>query len=471
MLVRPRNIWRFLVEKIWPAGCVPFVSLIIVTLMGFLAGGRTRNILFWIALGIAFVVLSKIIIRKKKEIARIFSHRIRLKWEGFIYLSLFVVITFISLLSTINLMYLILAMMLAGSLVSFFASSANMAGITISRPQLVEGTAGNNIRLQISIGNKKPYINSYMLLIEDNDLDKILGYSTYFYLWKATSGFCSTLQAEICFPSRGIFTLERFNLVSRFPYGLYEKVKPVDIFQKIIIFPRIGMLIGKRELIGGYQRTSRTPSIFRRGDDLFHSVREYRLGDNPKLIHWRLSGKHNGRLYLKEYEAEMGDVVAIVLDSRGFTPGSKDLDKLVEFTATLIDELVRESRSFIFASGNFFISVMQRPAHNDRISIFRFLASVKGGQAVADLRKLEGWACHRVLYLASDNSVPSLPTSIPETMKISPENLDLYFLPDTVEKKEKTITSVEITKTSDTESVLNGKQEELNSQAGETETI
>ncbi|WP_010294285.1 DUF58 domain-containing protein [Clostridium senegalense] len=47
--------------------------------------------------------------------------------------------------------------------------------------------------------------------------------------------------------------------------------------------------------------------------DIVRDVREYRVGDNVKNIHWKLSAKQN-RLYVKNYEKLTGRKANIIVN-------------------------------------------------------------------------------------------------------------------------------------------------------------
>ena len=115
---------------------------------------------------------------------------------------------------------------------------------------------------------------------------------------------------------RGAYPLPILKLTSRFPFGVaeYGMQRPGD--GELLVFParcRLSLSIramlnpkGDRE--GGPARTGRRTHEFR-------SLREYKPGDNIRMIHWRVSA-HLGTLFVRETERERSAPVTLVLDSR-----------------------------------------------------------------------------------------------------------------------------------------------------------
>jgi uncharacterized protein (DUF58 family) len=81
----------------------------------------------------------------------------------------------------------------------------------------------------------------------------------------------------------------------------------------------------------------------RRGRDRFYGLREFRTGENPRLIHWKSSARL-GRPLVREMEDEDTRQVWILLDNVPADPGLEGaherFELAVSFAATLARELV-----------------------------------------------------------------------------------------------------------------------------------
>jgi uncharacterized protein (DUF58 family) len=144
---------------------------------------------------------------------------------------------------------------------------------------------------------------------------------------------------------RGLIRINELELSTRFPFGLFEYRLTLPVESEVLVYPRIGVF--KDEPLPG-SRFSRlmtsTETVNDKGQEEFRNLREYRPGDNPRLIAWRATAKH-GELMVKELEDDLTKRVTIFLETR-LEPGSRNLDRLrlertISFAATLIRRLSR----------------------------------------------------------------------------------------------------------------------------------
>jgi uncharacterized protein (DUF58 family) len=86
-------------------------------------------------------------------------------------------------------------------------------------------------------------------------------------------------------------------------------------------------------------------SVIRRGRDEFHGLREFRPGDNPKLIHWKTSAK-TGTLLVREFEERRTNRACVVLETFHYGEGSEraeaELERGVVLTASIINHYYRK---------------------------------------------------------------------------------------------------------------------------------
>jgi len=128
---------------------------------------------------------------------------------------------------------------------------------------------------------------------------------------------------------RGVHPFPEITLGSRFPFGMAEcRLAKKSSDGELLVFPARGRLAGEIEralLPRGLREGRRAGRGFPSNE--FHSVREYRPGDSPRNIHWRVTA-HRGELAVKEMERERPAPVALLLDSR--VPRSTPSDRRAE---------------------------------------------------------------------------------------------------------------------------------------------
>jgi uncharacterized protein (DUF58 family) len=140
------------------------------------------------------------------------------------------------------------------------------------------------------------------------------------------------------FPVRGRQSFRRIHLVTRFPFGLFEKTRIIAARESCLIFPAVSEE-GARQLARGA------------GQDGF---RKHRLGeemvglrrklddDDPRRIHWRVSARA-GEWMVTEYAERLDRPVALFFDDRG--PAGAGFEAAVERTASIIWSASRTGRT------------------------------------------------------------------------------------------------------------------------------
>lgn len=150
-------------------------------------------------------------------------------------------------------------------------------------------------------------------------------------------------------PHRGVYAIGPVRLASGFPLGL--ATKEIDVpnsLSTLWVYPRL-YPVGNFPLYGEKRQSWRGVPSPRAGvGDDFAGVREYRVGDSPRHIHWRASAKH-GELVVKEFERRSVTTVTIFLDleSRNLRgiEGETTLDYAARITASIARHALHQGHS------------------------------------------------------------------------------------------------------------------------------
>lgn len=237
------------------------------------------------------------------------SRTLRPTREGWWCLLATVGVGFAAVSTANNLLYLLEAMLLGLIVVSGLLSEMSMRALRLALRVPDDVFAGQPALFAVTVLNAKRRLPSYSLTLTAPGLGEIVR-----YLPRLRAGEERLLAWETTFPTRGRVQLPAVRVTTRFPFGLFAKSAPVAVEAQIIVYPALRPVPAE-----AWQRAQGTvlPSSRRagRGHGL-RNLREYRAGDDPRLIHWRLSAKRRA-LVVRELEEETALDARIVLVGTG----------------------------------------------------------------------------------------------------------------------------------------------------------
>jgi uncharacterized protein (DUF58 family) len=234
--------------------------------------------------------------------------------EGWIYIGGIILVALAALNTGNNLLFLILASLIAVILMSGILSSITLAGVEM-RLELPEHIfAGHPVRATLELKNEKLTLPSFSLLVEavtskNSPATAMLETPVYFpYIPKHDR---AKQSVPMTFPRRGVFRQEAFRIVTRFPFGFLQKARRLDLPAEALVYPSVeptGELI---EILPGLQGA--LESLLKgRGQDLY-ALRDYVPTDSARHVHWKASARL-GSLMVREFTREEDCRVLLVLD-------------------------------------------------------------------------------------------------------------------------------------------------------------
>ena len=207
-----------------------------------------------------------------------------------------------------NLLYLLESMLLGIVIVSGVLSEYSMRRLRLSPVLPEELYAGRSAIVGARIVNTKRRLPARSIALETVGTERTIPVP------RLAPGAERLVTWEHTFPARGRQRLPGVRVTTRFPFGLFVKAGPVELDADVLVFPAIAPVTGERPgpAMGDGASAARRRG---RGADL-HNLREYRDGDDPRLIHWRVSAK-TGTTMVRELAADTTDDVCVVLRGRG----------------------------------------------------------------------------------------------------------------------------------------------------------
>lgn len=228
-----------------------------------------------------------------------------------------------------NLLYLLTALLLALVIVSGVISEQSRRGLRLRQVIPDELYAGRPFTLGARLENVKRRRTSRSLTLETPE--------RRLYVDRLGPGEMRLLTWEATLPRRGRQRLPGARVTTRFPFGLFVKTSRRLLDDEVVLFPAVHPLDDpwRRRLAAGGARPVRRRG---RGHDLYN-LRDYRPGDDHRLIHWRSTAK-TGALVVRELEAETALDTRLVLLGDG-TRDPVRLETALSEAASLAAHLIR----------------------------------------------------------------------------------------------------------------------------------
>lgn len=267
-----------------------------------------------IALGMsAWVAITIVPALAKRSSLRWIAYQVdyRLTRDGIIYLAAILVLILAAVNTGNNLLFLILACMLAGILISGVLSRAVLAGVGLKFSLPEHLFAEQPFLAEIELRNEKQLWPSFSLrVIGGRKADSSILSRPVFFPFLA-AGTAERQKVELRFARRGVYHQDAFGIRTRFPFGFFEKTRHVESPVEIVVYPRVEPTEQFYEVLP--LLSGEIASAFRgRGHEL-HSLREYLPTDSARLVDWKVSAKA-GSLMVREFAREDERRVMLVLD-------------------------------------------------------------------------------------------------------------------------------------------------------------
>ena len=330
-----------------------------------------------------------------------FSFRITL--EGLLYILGVVLLSLAAVNSGNNLLFVVVAALLAAITVSGIISRSSLRQISLSL-QLPENVfVGERVSIKITLRNLKRVFPSFSIRVEDPDLSRTHVPFSLLRMLKLSprnSGPESTTQDRILFrqaayfpmlqagetrselafqsfPNRGRYHLRGFWISTRFPFGLFHRGEFIAAKGEILVYPLIQQVSSFFHLLPflpGHLEGSRVGQ----GENLF-SMRKYQASESARIIDWKATAK-TGELMARDYAREEENEVCLVLDTRvhdSFNGNSaRKFEKAVSLAAGIAAHFLQEGAGMEFLTPNEHI-----PRGTGTDQLYRILRSLAVAQS------------------------------------------------------------------------------------------
>ncbi|HWZ43671.1 MAG TPA: DUF58 domain-containing protein [Candidatus Saccharimonadales bacterium] len=276
--------------------------------------------------------------------------------EGVAYLGVALIVGVAALNTTNNLLFIVLAAMLAAIAVSGLASAAVLRGLELEVAMPERTFAEQTILARVRLANprrwvpafsvrvatrmekrKKPkpswewyktefvfprhrpwlHLRDYSLRrkIEPEKPPEIFGKPVYFtFIPPGTTG---EVQVDLTFPRRGLYAQDTFYVATRFPFSFLMKIRRVRLERELLVYPPLleeSNLLDVLPMITG----EFTAMVRGRGSELYR-IREHTPEDPARFVDWKATAKTSA-LKVREFTREDERHLRMVFDNAG--PGA-----------------------------------------------------------------------------------------------------------------------------------------------------
>jgi hypothetical protein len=300
------------------------------------------------------------------------ARRIRYKITrgGVLFTGAIMLVAFGAIVSANNLLFLIVAAMMATLLVSGLVSRLCLAGLELDFQVPEHIPAGRSVPAQLFVRNHKWFIGSFSIRVEAirDPGSPTLKSGVYFPLIAA--GATLEQGVEVCFPRRGAYRQNSFAFSTSFPFGFLEKMARVTLRRDMIVYPSLDPQPGFDDLMAGI--AGEIESYYRGLGRDFYRIRPYETFESSRHVDWKASA-HVGSLQIREFAREVEQTVEIFLDRD--VPHELDawFEHAVNCCAFLAWRLSTQGASIHFRSNGY---EFRQPEDGDIYTILRYLALV-----------------------------------------------------------------------------------------------
>lgn len=297
------------------------------------------------------------------------SGRIRYKVTraGVLFTFAIVGVALAAIVSANNLIFLILAAMMATLLVSGLVSRLCLAGLELDFHFPEHIPAGRSVPGRLFVRNQKWWIPSFSVTVEPL---RSGGLETGVYFPLIAAGATLEEAVNVRFPARGAYRQNGFAFSTTFPFGFLEKIARVTLLREVVVYPSIDPQPGFDDLLAGIAGEIETH--YRGLGRDFYRIRPYEAFESARHVDWKASA-HTGGVQIREFAREQEQAVEVFLD-RDMGP---ELDAWFEHAVTccafLAWRLSGQGIAIHFRSNGY---DFRQPEDGDIYTILKYLALV-----------------------------------------------------------------------------------------------
>jgi uncharacterized protein (DUF58 family) len=279
-----------------------------------------------------------------------------------IFFALVLLVTILSLSSGNNLLYLLLAVLLATMFVSWVTSRLDLQRVTVAVRFPNHIFAGETALFDVTVSNRKRLLPAFSLAVAMLEQDSASNgaapsarMTELAYLPIVPAKTEARSRIERSFAKRGVYPINGFVIRTRFPFGFIEQRRQIETNGEIVVYPQPAPWDDLRRLLPLLQ--GRIESRAKGSGSDLYAIRQYLSSDHHHHIDWKATAKTT-RLMVREYTRDDDWRVTIVFDPRveketaSAPEFAEKFERAVTLAASLVAHFIREGAEVRLLAGD-----------------------------------------------------------------------------------------------------------------------
>ncbi|MDA7527883.1 DUF58 domain-containing protein [Planctomicrobium sp.] len=277
------------------------------------------------------------------------GYSFKLPQEGYLYLVIMFVFFVGSLIGRNNLLLLVFASLAGPFVMNGWFTFTMLRLLRVSRVLPERVMAGEPFTTTLILENRKTWLTIWLMTVHDAVSRGDFWFSPEVLFVRVPSSSSRQGHYQLRLKQRGAYEFGPVRITTRFPLGLVERGNRIEIIDEFLVYPRTGHLtsVWRKQLQNSTELVSGVRTMAGPFNDEMSNIREYRQGDDPRMIHWRTSARTT-ELMVREYEESRDRDLLLIID--GWLPQQSDpvqeenFERGLRFATTVCMEHLRSSR-------------------------------------------------------------------------------------------------------------------------------
>jgi len=295
----------------------------------------------------------------------------RIPREGIAYL----VMTFFffggAILGRSNLLLMVFSLMVGAFLINGWLTFTLLQGAIPRRTVPERSMVGEPVGVIVELENRVHWISARLMTVHDNVVHESQTLEPEVLFIQVLPRKRTPGQYQFRPAQRGRYEFSQIDVTTRFPLGLVQRGVSRDQLEQLLVYPRTGHLLGgwRQQSTSAEELAAEVRGATGTFQDEFRQLREYRVGDDRRMIHWRTSARLDELMVCEYQEVRDRDLFLIVDAWLPETPTAdekENLERGLRFATTAAMDALHSNRH-----SSLFVEVLGRHHYSWRGDVER----------------------------------------------------------------------------------------------------